>query len=221
MDQPSLAGTPLDAYHVCAFFNSRDEEYETLNPFFKEAIDNGEKNMHIVNPALLADHRARLVASGIDAPHCEACGQLELVTWGEAYLNEAGEFDKDRMLAVVDRLTGSGRDAGFSRLRIMGNMDWVFNDSKTIPKLIEYEAEVNEVLERNRQPAVCVYDMAKLSGAMLMDLLRTHPMTLINGVVQENPFFTPPSEMVQELKRRRSDESAQSADIESHCQGSV
>ncbi|KIG09431.1 MEDS domain-containing protein [Caballeronia concitans] len=208
MHPPTLAGTPLEAYHVCAFFNSRDEEYATLSPFFKEAVDNGEKNMHIVNPALLADHRARLTASGIDAAHCEACGQLELVSWRDAYLDEEGVFDKDRMLAAVERLTGSGRDAGFSRLRIMGNMDWVFEDTTATPKLIEYEAEVNEVLERNRQPAVCVYDIAKLSGSMLMDLLRTHPMTLINGVVQENPFFTQPSEMVQELKRRRSSEVA-------------
>jgi hypothetical protein len=204
MHPPTLAGTPLNAYHVCAFFNSRDEEYETLNPFFKEAVDNGEKNMHIINPALMADHRARLTASGINAAHCEACGQLALVSWGDAYLDEEGAFNKDRMLSAVDRLTGTGRDAGFSRLRIMGNMDWVFDDPQAALNLIQYEAEVNEVLERNRQPAICVYDMAKLSGAMLMDLLRTHPLTLINGVVQENPFFTPPSDMIGELNRRRS-----------------
>ncbi|WP_250474095.1 MEDS domain-containing protein [Caballeronia sp. GAFFF1] len=203
MHPPTLAGTPLDAYHVCAFFDSRDDEYATLNPFFKEAVENGEKVMHIIDPALFADHRARLTASGIDAAHCEACGQLELVPWGDAYLNDEGVFDKDKMLAAVEHLTGTGRDAGFRRLRIMGNMDWIFSDIDVAPKLIEYEAEVNEVLARNRQPAICVYDMAKLSGAMLMDLLRTHPMTLINGVVQENPFFTPPSQMILELKRRR------------------
>lgn len=203
MDELSLAGTPLDAFHICAFFNSRDDEYEVLNPFFRQAIDNGEKNLHIVDPALMADHRARLAASGIDAHQCEACGQLEVVAWQDAYFDESGKFDKDRMLGIVDHLTGTGRDAGFSRLRIMGNMNWVFNDLPSSAEVIEYEAEVNEVLQRNRQPAVCVYDMAKLSGSMVMDLLRTHPLTLINGVVQENPFFTPPSEMVKELKARK------------------
>ncbi|MGI4813448.1 MAG: MEDS domain-containing protein [Janthinobacterium lividum] len=204
MDQLSLAGTPLDAFHVCAFFNSRDEEYELLNPFFKQAIENGEKNLHIVNPALIDDHRKRLTASGIDADHCEACGQLDIVAWQDAYFDEQGKFNKDRMLGVVDHLTGTGRDAGFARLRIMGNMNWVFDDLAASEDLIEYESEVNEVLARNRQPAVCVYDTAKLSGSMVMDLLRTHPLTLINGVVQENPFFTPPAEMLQELKSRKS-----------------
>jgi hypothetical protein len=203
MEQLSLAGTPLDYFHICAFFNSRDEEYGVLNPFFKEAIDQGEKNLHIVDPARIGDHRTRLAASGIDAPACEACGQLEIVTWGQAYLDEQGAFDKARMLSTVDQLTGTGREAGYSRLRIMGNMNWVFDDVPGRESLIEYEAEVNEVLQRNRQPAVCVYDMDKLSGSMVMDLLRTHPLTLIGGVVQENPFFTPPAEMLKELKARK------------------
>ena len=207
MDQLSLAGTPLDAFHVCAFFNSRDEEYEVLNPYFKQAIDQGEKNLHIVDPSLIDDHRARLVASGIDASHCEACGQLEVVPWGAAYLDANGKFDKDRMLAAIDHLTGTGREAGYPRLRIMGNMNWVFDGLPGAEDVIEFVAEVNEVLARNRQPAVCVYDTAKLSGAMLMGLLRTHPLTLIGGVVHENPFFTPPAEMLKELRDRRARES--------------
>ena len=209
MDQLSLVGTPLKFFHICALFNSRDEEYDVLNPFFKEAIDQGEKNLHIVDPALMDDHRTRLTAGGIDAHSCEACGQLQVLPWQEAYFDESGTFDKDRMLATLDHLTGAGRESGYSRLRIMGNMNWVFEDAPDSADLIEYEAEVNEVLARNRQPAVCVYDTAKLSGAMVMDLLRTHPLTLIGGVVQENPFFTPPAEMLKELKARKSRAAAQ------------
>ena len=203
MNQLSLAGTPLESFHICAFFNSRDEEYEVLNPFFKQALDQGEKNLHIVDPAVMDDHRARLTASGIDAPQCEACGQLQVIPWQEAYFDESGKFDKVRMLATLDHLTGTGREAGYSRLRIMGNMNWVFDGLPGSEDLIEYEAEVNEVLSRNRQPAVCVYDTNRLSGAMMMDLLRTHPLTLVGGVVQENPFFTPPAEMLKELKARK------------------
>lgn len=199
----TIAGTPLGAHHVCAFFNSRDEEYEALNPYYTQGVDNGEKNLHIVDPAYLDDHRRRLEKAGIDAHKCEACGQLEVLTWPQAYLDEEGRFDKDRMLALVDGLSAAGRERGFSQLRIMGNMDWAFGDTPGAPDLIRYEAEVNEIIERNRQHSVCVYDIAKLSGAMLMDVLRTHPLTLINGIVQENPFFIPPSEMIKELDARR------------------
>jgi hypothetical protein len=208
MDQLSLAGTRLDHFHVCAFFNSRDEEFDILAPFFKEGIDQGEKNLHIINPEHVEDHRVRLRKAGIDTHACEACGQLEILPWKQAYLDDGGAFDKDRMLAVVERLTGSGRETDFTRVRIVGDMGWVFEGGPGASDILEYESEVNTVLARNRQPAVCVYDIAKLSGSMMMDLLRTHPLTLIGGVVQENPFYTPPEEMLRELRSRRLAEAA-------------
>jgi hypothetical protein len=203
MNRLSLAGTELEYFHVCAFFNSRDEEYGVMSPFYKQAVDQGEQNLHIVNPAHADDHRQRLAGAGIDTPHCEACGQLQVLVWEEAYLNQSGVFDKAQMLATVDHLTGAGRNTSYGRVRIMGNMDWVFTDIPGVTDILEYEAEVNDVLSKNRQPAVCVYDIAKLSGAMMMDILRTHPLTLVGGVVQENPFYTPPAQMLQELRARK------------------
>ena len=207
----SLAGTSLEYFHICAFFNSKEEEYDVLLPFFKEALDQGEKNMHIIDPGFADEHKARLTAGGVDAHACEACGQLAVVSWKDAYLNENGVFDKDRMLAALDHLTGSGRDAGYSRLRIMGNMDWALSGQAGSEDVIAFEAEVNEVLSRNRQPAVCVYDLAKLSGGMMMDLLRTHPLTLIGGVVQENPFYTEPEKMLKEIRARKAEQALSDA----------
>lgn len=198
----SLAGTDLEHFHVCAFFSNRDEEYAVLNAFYKEAVDQGEQNFHIVNPLHLDDHRSRLAKADIGAHDCEGCGQLQVLPWEQVYLDENGSFDKDRMLATLDHATGAGRDKGFGRVRIMGNMDWVFTDIPGAADILAYEAEVNDVLARNRQPAVCVYDVSKLSGAMMMDILRTHPLTLIGGIVQENPFYTPAAEMLRELRAR-------------------
>lgn len=202
MNKLSLAGTDLEYFHVCAFFNSKEEEYDVLCPFFQEGLEQGEKNLRIVDAAYLAEHRDRLTAAGIDSHGCEACGQLEVVPWEQAYFDESGVFDKDRMLATVDHLASTGLGAGYSRLRIMSNMDWAVLNTPGTEKVIEYEAEVNEVLMRNRQPAICVYDISKLSGGTMMDLLRTHPLTLIGGVVQENPFYTAPAKFLEELRAR-------------------
>ena len=35
-----------------------------------------------------------------------------------------------------------------------------------------------------------------------MDILRTHPMVLIGGVLRENAFYVPPDEMLRELRER-------------------
>lgn len=41
-----------------------------------------------------------------------------------------------------------------------------------------------------------------------MDIMRTHPMVIIGGLLQENPFFVPPDEMLSELRRRRTEDVA-------------
>ena len=63
----SLAGSQLgDVRHVCAFFNSDDEEYRVLLPFIKEGFERGDKAVHVVNPNQRHDHLQRLTAAGID-----------------------------------------------------------------------------------------------------------------------------------------------------------
>jgi hypothetical protein len=199
--QPSLAGTKVNYFHVCAFFNSRDEEYDVLGPFFKEGIDWGEKTMHIVDPALMDDHIDRLRSKNIDTEHCLACGQLEVLSWDDVYLN-GGEFDQERMLEAIDQAIVAGRAAGYERMRIMGNMGWTLKGRPGTEHVIEFESRVNEVLSRHRQLAVCVYDVARLSGAMMMDLLRSHPMTLVGSVIHENPYYTPPEALLAEKRDR-------------------
>jgi hypothetical protein len=40
-----------------------------------------------------------------------------------------------------------------------------------------------------------------------MDILRTHPMVIIGGILQENAFFVPPDEFLQELRERKARQS--------------
>ena len=59
----TFAGARLGRYrHVCAFFNTRDEEYRVFLPFIKEGLSRGEKAFHIVDPTLRHDHVDRLFA---------------------------------------------------------------------------------------------------------------------------------------------------------------
>ena len=49
----SFAGSQLaETRHVCAFFNSDDEEYRVLLPFIKDGFGCGHKAVHVVNPEL-------------------------------------------------------------------------------------------------------------------------------------------------------------------------
>ena len=37
----------------------------------------------------------------------------------------------------------------------------------------------------------------------MLDILRTHPMAVIGGVLKENSFYVPPEEFLTELRERQ------------------
>ena len=183
-------------FHACAFVTDPSEERAVIDPFFVEGMRRGEKAVYIVDPQHRHDHEARLSAS---APSPDL---LQVTTWNDAHL-KGGSFDQDRMIAGLDELLRAHAATGKPPMRLVGQIGWVFSSPPGIEQLVAYEAVVNEVLNRRKTPTVCVYDVRRLSGSMMMDLLRAHPLTIMNGVLHENPFYTPAAEMLRELHDRR------------------
>jgi hypothetical protein len=198
-----FAGSELGAQrHVCAFFHSADEEYRVVIPFIKDGFECRHKALHIVDPKLRDEHRQRLASGGIDVAAAEQSGQFDLSSWPDTYLRD-GCFDQDRMLAVVQEVLDAGTQQGFALTRMMAHMDWALEKQPGIDDLVEYEARVNYIWPRYKDVAICVYDLAKFGGHIVIDILRTHPMVLIGGIIHENPFFVPPDEFLRELRERR------------------
>ena len=207
----SLAGSQLgETRHVCAFFNSEEEEYRVLLPFIKDGFECGDKAVHVVNPGQHRDHLQRLAAVGIDPAAAEQKGQFELLTNTEAYLRD-GRFDQDRMLEAFERLASGNATGGFPLSRIVCRMDWAVEDQSHIDNLVEFESRVNEVWRRHDDAVICTYHLSKFGGDTVMDIMRTHPLVIIGGILQQNPFFVPPEEFLREVRDRRSRRVASSA----------
>jgi hypothetical protein len=77
--------------------------------------------------------------------------------------------------------------------------------------LVEYEARLYHVLSNYDDPVVCTYDLSKFGASVAMDIMRTHPLVIIGGLLRENPFFVPPDQFLDEMRARRSDRQATAA----------
>jgi len=198
-----FAGSELgEVRHVCAFFNSGDEAYRVLLPFITGGFVCGDKAVHVVNPDQRQDHLQRLAAAGIDTSSASQRGQLELLTNTEAYLRD-GRFDQDRMLSAFEQMASGSAPGGYPLSRIVCQMDWASDSQSNIGELVEFEARVNDVWCRHDDAVICVYDLAKFGGDTVVDIMRTHPMIVIGGILQHNPFYLPPEEFLRELRERR------------------
>lgn len=198
----ALAGSTLgDTRHVCAFFGSDEEEYRVLLPFMRDGFDHGHKAVHVVSPGERDDHLRRLAGAGIDTAAAEERGQLELRSTTDTYLPD-GRFDQERMLAVFEELAGGG-GGGFPLSRIVCRMDWAAQGRVVVEDVIEFEARVNHLWCRHDDAVICTYRVGQLGGDALVGIMRTHPVVIVGGILQRNPFFVPPEQFLPEFRARR------------------
>jgi hypothetical protein len=199
-----LAGGTLGHHrHICAFFNSIDEEQRVLRPFFKDGFDHGEKAIHIVESENREEYLKGLADGGINVQAVMETGHLEVLPWTDMYVRNH-QFDQDAMLATVESLIQSGLAAGYARTRLVGHhMDWLFLDKPAVNNLLEYEARLDGVLSKYDDPVVCNYDLSKFGASVVIDIMRTHPLVIIGGLLRENPFFVPPEQFLDEKRQRR------------------
>lgn len=169
-------------------------------PFFREGIEAGEQVLCIVDPTESAAYRKRLESGGIDVAAAEQSGKLMCPTWQDTYLRN-GRFEPAAMLATVEGVIQEREKAGYSCGRFAGHMEWA--DPADSLDLIEYESSLNELMHSCPDTVVCLYQVGRHDGSVIMDVLRTHPLAMVGGVVYENPFYVPPAQFLKELRQRR------------------
>lgn len=192
-----LCGQVIDRPgHICAFFDSREQEYETLLPYFREGLDDGEQVVNVLDADRLNDHTSRLHGAGIDPSDVN----LSLSSSEETYLS-GGSFDMDRMVGFVRGHLEKAYQQG-QRVRTAGWMDWLHREAPGTERAIEYEARMNLLVPDFDCTFMCIYDLAKLDGQTVVDVMATHPYVIMRGKVRENTFYVPPENYLRELLTR-------------------
>jgi hypothetical protein len=189
--------------HICAFFYSIDEQRRLLRPFITDGFDQGDKVYHYVDPGRWDGQLRWLAEAGINVPEAMGTGQLEVRPWEESTLR-GGRFDLDTWLASFEQVLQSGPAAGYAQTRVLGHMEWALLQLPGVDDLIEYETRINYVIPKYEGAVICTYDLTKFGASVVMDALRTHPVVIIGGLLQENPFFVPPDQLLLEIQERRS-----------------
>jgi hypothetical protein len=82
-------------------------------------------------------------------------------------------------------------------------VEWALLDGGNVDDLLEYETRINSVISKYDQPAMCAYDISRLTASVVIDIMRTHPVVIIGGVLQENPYYVPPDQFLLEMRERR------------------
>jgi hypothetical protein len=183
--------------HLCAFYFGRAERDAVMLPFLRAGLRAGDRCLCVVDSPEIPDVLASIdedADDGIDVAGCVASQQLDVRKSSAAYLR-TGTFSPEGMISFLDETVGDATTTGGVHFfRTTGETGWALEGAPGVEELIDYESELNRFVPRYPQAILCLYDLERFGGGMMVDLLRTHPKILLGGLVLENPHYLSPDE---------------------------
>ena len=179
--------------HIAHFFRGEQERLSVLLPFIQAGLEAGDQCCLVTEGAASPMIQEHLGELGVDVEAALASGQL---------LVSEGGSNEQEMSVMFDSVISGAQVAGRNVIRIGGDMTWALSKMPSSEKLLEWEAFYDKhVGPRAGFIALCQYDHTRFGGSAIMCALETHPLSIIGNVVQQNPFYRDPAEVLQELVR--------------------
>ena len=194
--QHEVLGLQLNAGdHICGFYRRPSERDDILIPFLVEGLRAGDKCTCVVD-SCTPDEVLAAMSEHVEVDSYVSVSQLEVLDSYGTYLAEGG-FLPERMLKFWEakaRLSPWPAGPGFARN--IGDMSWAHRDESVVSVLMAYESELNRIMSNFPQVNLCLYDLTRCSGDLIMDVLKTHPKALLGGMVIDNPYYLDPDEFL-------------------------
>jgi len=178
--------------HMCALYSGPAERDKLLFPFMREGIREGDKCLCLIDDAEPASVRDR-IASRQNGYSRRESEQLEVDRASDVYLR-SGRFSVEQMTSFLSGRLTQVAETEFLLLRAAGEMTWVLPQPQGAEDFFVYESAVNQIVEDKPAVFMCMYDLQRCGVSMLVDVLKTHPKVLLDGMVLENPNYLTPTE---------------------------
>ena len=180
--------------HVCAFYRGDSDRDRLLNGVPGRGPDR-RGQVHLRRrlarspPAGSGRCRSPATEPGPD-------GQLDIHLPETTYL-AGGEFTTSDMLTFWTENMIKAAIEGYSFYRLVGEMTWALRDAPGVEHLVGYESELNRVTASYPVIVLCLYDLDRFSGEVVVNIVKTHPQVLVQGILVENPYYVGPDEFLR------------------------
>ncbi|MFB3814984.1 MAG: MEDS domain-containing protein [Terriglobales bacterium] len=181
--------------HVCGMFRTNEEQQEATGMFLRDGIARGERIVYVASAGTREDICGSLQRAGIDAEACLARGQLQLRNFRDAYIHN-GEFRPEVTFAFWNSELTAARAAGYSSLRVTGEMSWSLDHYSETDYLIEYEAKLNRLIPGSAYTVLCQYDLRLFPTDLALQVLYSHPTAVVGTELYDNFYYVPPEELL-------------------------
>jgi hypothetical protein len=178
--------------HICGLYETEKERDEIIFGYLGQGFADKDKQIFIYSEQS-EEHFWHTLQN--ECPTCAANKEkpegIDVKEAKELYYPE-GVFDPWYMDEAVNGYYNYTQADGKSNLRAVAEMAWALQAIKGVEHLFAYESRLNYFVQGRTIISLCLYNISKISGEVIMNVLRTHPFTINGGVITANPFYEQP-----------------------------
>lgn len=178
--------------HICGLYETEEERDEIIFGFFCAGEKAGDLQLYCPCERTEADFKEKYSAS------CECCGKqlndpakFQILSTRDLYYPD-GTFSPWKMDEGLNEFFQASQINGKRNIRATAEMVWALEAIPGVEHLMAYESRLNYFIPGKPWISICLYNITKFSGSVIMNVLRTHPFTISGGVITRNPFFQNP-----------------------------
>lgn len=182
--------------HLASVYESQDEQFATIVPFFRDGLQSGEQCLYIADANTTDEVLTALRDGGIDVETARESGALKLVTNEDLSAGAfVPAFDLETQLGFWEEsLAEATNESEFTGLRVAVEMTWALDGDASLDRLVEYEAKLNTIFSEDDYVVLCQYARERFPAELLSNVIQTHPQIVYDDTVCQNFYYSPPTE---------------------------
>lgn len=178
--------------HVCAMYTGPTERDSILRTFLDAGLGAGHKCL-IGLQDLDAPSIIRRLGMEADVDRCLASQQIHVLGADDPQFTP-DDFSIPEMLAFWERTVSHATTQGYEVARLSAEAAWWGPQLPGGQALIAYESELNTFTATQPAAILCLYDLNDCTGGLVIELVKTHPLVMINQLVVKNPWYMSPED---------------------------
>lgn len=167
-----ILGDMLWGSHFCLFYETKQDLFDTLVPYFKAGLESNEFCVWVVSEPLTLGEARNAVRQGVpDSARYFAEGSMEILLGREWYLKGETFVPKRIIDGWMEKLQHASK-RGFEGMRVSGIAFWLA--TKHYEDFCAYEQELNGSLAGQPITVLCTYPLTASNAADILDVARAH-----------------------------------------------
>jgi MEDS: MEthanogen/methylotroph, DcmR Sensory domain len=176
--------------HICQLYNKVTEIVGVTARLLEVGLASGEKCLFAGAPASVRELEQALQKSGVNVAAAQASGQLVFLSDRDPLLI-GKRFDSWHLLSTHQTFIAQARRENWKACRISIDMTWLTADIATPEQILKYEAGADAIFTFQSAPIIALmhYDYSKLPGALVVEMLKLHPIAVVGKFIKRNPYY--------------------------------